>query len=106
MSRIPTSWVLRLVIVGVIFDLVVSVVVGWGAIKANEAASSAHIARVSAYQSCLEGNKFRQADLARWDHVLTLINTMPKNPAQQQFIQGVDKANRTADRQRDCVKGS
>ena len=103
---LPKHWILRFVLVGVLFDLVISVIVGWGVIRANDAASSAHIARVAAHTSCIAGNTFRQADLARWDHVLTLINTMPKNTAQQKFIAGVDAANRTADQLRDCSKGT
>lgn len=95
-------WLLRLVLVGVVFDLAVSVVVGWGAVKANEAASSAHIARVSTHSACLAGNDFRIADLTRWESVLKLVNTMPTNAAQQRFIRGVDAANKTADSVRLC----
>lgn len=100
----PHPWLLRLVLLGVIFDLAVSVVVGWGAIKANEAASSAHIARVSTYSACKAGNDFRTADLARWDSVLKLVDTMPKDPRTRRFIAGVDAANRQADAVRPCKK--
>lgn len=97
-------WILWFVLVGVAFDLFVSAALFRQNQETRNAASSAHIARVSSYTSCLAGNTFRTSDLKRWDQVLTLINTMPSNPAEQKFIRGVDAANRTADEQQPCKK--
>lgn len=102
--RKPRPWVLWLVTVGVCFDLFVSAALYQQNQVTRKAASSAHIARVAGYESCTDSNKGKVADLKRWNQVLTLINTMPSNAAEQRFINGVDAANRTADQMRVCTR--
>lgn len=99
----PQRWLLILVLVGVIFDLAVSAVLAASVVKANNAASASHQARIAAYQACVYGNQYRAIDLTRWNRVLQLINDNPKDPKLQAFVNSVAKANAEADRQRDCL---
>lgn len=91
-----------LLVVGIVLDLIVSLALGYVAVQARDAASQAHINRVAAFQACSEFNRSKQADLARWDAIVKLLQSDGGTPQLETFIQGVEQANRTADQPRDC----
>jgi hypothetical protein len=91
-----------LLAVGVLLDLLVSAVLVNNYRQIQEVTSEAHIAKVAAYESCLDGNRAKQADADRWAKVLALIDTMPTNPQVEAFITGVGSANASADHPADC----
>lgn len=97
-------WVMVLLAVGVALDLIVGLALGYVAVQARSAASSAHISRVAAYQLCLANNDAKQADLARWNAILALVRQSPATPMQTAFIEGVEEANSIADAPRNCGK--
>ena len=96
--------VLLLLTVGVILDLLIAFALYRQNVRAEQAASEAHIVKVAAYEYCLKANMDRQSDLKRWDNVLVLLNTMPPTPALEHFVNGVKAANAVADEQNDCTK--
>lgn len=95
-------WVVIGLAVGIALDLVIGLTIGPIALQARHASSSAHLARVSAYAACTEFNRAKQADLARWDAIVKLLQTGPASPELQTFVAGVEQANKTADQPRDC----
>lgn len=88
--------------VGVALDLIVGLALGYVAIQARDAASSARIGRVAAYQSCLANNEAKMSDLARWDAIVALLRSGPDSPELRAFLDGVEKANGSADAPRNC----
>jgi hypothetical protein len=90
--------------VGIVLDLIISVILVYNNQRISKVASQAHIAKVAAYEYCLKGNASAQADLKRWDAVLALLHDGTTTPGLQTFIAGVEKANRTADQQTDCAR--
>lgn len=95
-------WVLVLFAIGVVLDILIGVSLGYVAVQARDAASTARVNRVAAYQACLSGNDRSAADLKRWDDIVTLLRSGRDSPELQTFLAGVDKANGTADAPRDC----
>lgn len=75
MVKVKPTTLLKVVLIGVVFDLVVSAVVAYGVIRDNRSASDAHIARVAVYEQCLSGNAFRADDAKLWGNVVALINS-------------------------------
>lgn len=111
MSATPTGegqggrrggWIILLLAVGVALDLLISVVLVYQNRKIEQAASSAHISRVSAQQACLDGNNRAAADAKRWAAILRLLETNPANAELSRFIVGVKAANGAADQTVDC----
>jgi hypothetical protein len=98
-----TRWVIGLLTVGVLLDLMISVILVYQNRQIEHAASSAHISRLAAYQSCLNGNTFRANDQARWDAIIKLLRSGDASPALTRFIVGVQAANGRADHPVDCV---
>lgn len=95
-------WVAILFIAGVVLDVLIGVSLGYVAIQARNAASSAHIGRVATYQSCLTNNDYRALDLSRWNAIVVLLRSGGDSPELQTFIAGVEKANASADAPRNC----
>ena len=95
-------WVAILFVVGVTLDVLIGVSLGYVAVQARDAASTARINRLAAYNACIANNDAKQADLARWDAIIVLLRSGHDSPELQTFIAGVQKANRTADAPRDC----
>ena len=62
-----------LIMVGVVFDLAVSVAVVLIALKAESASSSAHIARISNQQTCIAANEGRAEVKQLWVSILALL---------------------------------
>lgn len=91
-----------LLTVGVVLDLLISVSLGYVAVQARNASNQAHIVKVASYEACVANNDAKQADLKRWDDVLTLIKDGHATPALLAFIAGVRRSNVTADAPRDC----
>jgi hypothetical protein len=98
-----TRWVIVLLTVGVLLDLMISVILVYQNRQIEHAASSAHISRVAAYQSCLKGNDYRANDQARWDAIVKALQTEGGNPELARFIMQVQAANQQADHPVDCV---
>ena len=101
-GRARARWVIALLTVGIILDLLVSLALGALAVQAKNAGATAHIARVAAYESCMASNRAKQADSARWDTVVQLIETGPGSPQVETFLAGLEKANAAADKPLDC----
>lgn len=97
-------WLAVLFVAGIALDILVGIALGLIAVQARQASSSAHIARVANYTTCLVNDDYRRADLARWDAIVVLLRSDGDSPQLQTFIAGVEKANRTADAPRDCTK--
>lgn len=95
-------WVVIFLVVGVALDLLISVVLISQNQQIKQAASSAHISRVAAYESCLASNDQKRADLERWDAIIKLLSTRPPSPQLEAFVHGVEIANLSADQPRDC----
>lgn len=95
-------WVAVLFVVGVCLDILIGISLGYVAIQARSAASSAHISRLAGYTTCLANNDFRALDLARWDAIIVLLRSGGDSPQLQTFIVGVEKANAQADKPRNC----
>jgi hypothetical protein len=96
--------VLLLLTVGVILDLLIAFALYRQNVRAEQAASEAHIVKVAAYEYCLKANMDRQLDLRRWDSVLALLKTSPPSSELTTFVAGVEAANAQADQQIDCTK--
>lgn len=101
-ARPRVRWVIALLTIGITLDLVVSLALGALAVQAKNAGATAHIARVAAYESCMASNRAKQADSARWDTVVQLIETGPGSPQVETFLAGLEKANAAADKPFDC----
>lgn len=97
-----SRWVLILLAVGVTLDLLISAALVYQARQIEANASTTHILRLAQYEACVRNNAQNEADLVRWEKVLSLVDTMPTNPQTVAFIDGVREANRTADKQVDC----
>lgn len=94
--------IIVLLTVGIVLDLLISVALFYAVQRARDASSQVHLVKVSAYEACLISNDQRAADLRRWNDILALVNQGPATPARDRFIDGVRKANGTADKPRDC----
>jgi hypothetical protein len=95
-------WLTVLLGLGVILDLVISAVIGYGIIQINRTASQTHQVKVAAYEACLANNDSKTADSSRWAQVLKLIEDGSMDPRLLAFVAGVQKANAEADRPRNC----
>lgn len=102
MKRRP--WILILLITGVALDLLISLALGSVALEARHNAAQARIIKLAAYEYCLNSNQAKQADLERWDAVLTLLKDGNNDPKLETFITGVERANQSADSTVDCNK--
>jgi hypothetical protein len=101
--RAVRKTVIVLLGVGILLDLLVSVVLVNNYRQIQKVTSEAHIAKVASYEACLASNRSKAADSERWDKVLALVDTMPDNPQVETFVAGVRAANRTADHPADCT---
>lgn len=95
-------WVAALFVIGVALDILIGIALGAIALQAKHASSSAHIARVASYESCLRANEYRQADLTRWNVIIQLLRSGNDTPQLEQFIKGISKANAVADANQEC----
>ena len=100
--RVVRRTVVVLLAVGILLDLLVSVVLVNNYRQIQKVTSEAHIAKVAQYEACLASNRTKAADSDRWEKVLALVDTMPNNPQVQTFVAGVRSANRIADHPVDC----
>lgn len=101
-GRTRARWVILLLAVGVALDLLISGVLFYQNHQIQQAASSAHISRVAAYEACLSSGSFREADATRWAAVLKLLESSPPSPQLEKFIAGVQAANAQADQAPNC----
>jgi hypothetical protein len=95
-------WLAILLGLGVILDLVISAVIGYGIVQVEHQASQTHQLKTAAYEACLANNESKVADASRWVQVLALIKDGNTDPRVLAFVAGVQKANAEADRPRDC----
>lgn len=95
--------VVILVLIGVVLDLVISVALGYAVTQARHNASALRVSQIAAYEVCLQANRSADADLQRWNEVLSLVARTPSTPGQTRFIQGVQAANATADAHHICA---
>ena len=90
-----------LIMVGVVFDLAVSVAVVLIALKAESASSSARIARISNYQSCVNNNESRTEVKQLWASILALL---PNDPDAVVFKRNLITLVNATYAPRDCGK--
>lgn len=96
--------IIVLLAVGVVLDLLISVVLITTVNQARHNASQVHILKAAAFEACLVDNQRSAADLKRWNDILALIRDAPGTPARDSFVAAVNKANQQADNPRDCGK--
>lgn len=77
MAPLDLRRLVLLVMVGVLFDLVVSVGVVLIALRAESASSSAHIARISTHQTCVSNNESRAEVKQLWVSIIALLPNDP-----------------------------
>jgi hypothetical protein len=96
-------WVAGLLAAGVALDLLISAALISQSLETRQAASSAHVGRVAAYDACELSNQARRADLARWQAIVVLLSTDGTSQGLARFVAGIERADITADRPEDCA---
>lgn len=78
-----TRLLLRWLAVSLAFDLVLSLGLGYVAIRAQQLAEQANSIQDRARAGCLSGNEFRKTQLQIWHYILDLPPTSPRSAAQE-----------------------
>jgi hypothetical protein len=77
-----TRLLLRWLAVSLAFDFILSVGLGYVAIRGQRVAVQANSIQERARVGCLSGNEFRKTQLQLWHYILDLPPTTPRTPAQ------------------------